>query len=135
MIPFTDHTDKMIRQASKKGHSWYLPLGWNGECFDALCYEPTDHFLDVVKIIEAPPRECDLTHLIPYVAAMDVHEIEFTYICRRASFESFRLPNVNTSEIEAALELQADETPPQKLRFTYNSSKPRRFAFKTMCYW
>jgi hypothetical protein len=100
---FEDHTDKVLRDVLI---GWFLPVRWNQACFDAL-YRPSEHHLRVVQITDAPTHFCKLRHVIPFVKAMNIHTVEFVFICREKNFATFEVPMPNTTRLRQVLETNA----------------------------
>lgn len=73
----------------------------------------------VIKITNANSHSCKLEYLIPFIKAMNVHIVEFVYVCRRSNFDSFEVPRpevkpkgkaTNNSEYQQYMDLNKSVT-------------------------
>jgi hypothetical protein len=120
---------------------WFQPLRWDQECFDAF-FKVSNDELRVVQMTNTEKHSCKLEYLIPFVKAMNIHVVDFVFICRRYNFDSFVVPNPKVvrvrsfeaieennqykSLLEALNEVQGNKTT--------KNCPPASITFRKLCY-
>jgi len=73
---------------------WLIPNKWNQACFDAIYRESEDRAC-FVQITIAESHSYTLAKLVPFIVAMNVHVVDFVFVCQTSNFDAFKWLEVN----------------------------------------
>jgi hypothetical protein len=82
--------------------SWYLPPKWNQECYDAI-QMVSEHKVRVVQVTNSESHSCKLKYLTPILQLLDVHIVDFVYVCGHKNFERFSVNDPITSKSQSVI--------------------------------
>jgi hypothetical protein len=99
---------------SNKVH-WWFPSKSNHPCFDAI-YRVSPHHAKFIQITVAEFHSCVIDEIIPYIQAMNVHVVDFVFVCQSTNFKAFKKPTVNKTVATEALNLVYNKKLETKLR-------------------
>jgi len=86
----------------KKMYRWLFPSKSNQPSFDAI-FRVSEYHAKFIQITIKEPHSFDIDKIIPFIDAMEVHVVEFVFLCQSSNFKAFKVPAVNTTNVYSAL--------------------------------
>ena len=108
VIVYVDESDTCLKPTKSTIGYWFQPFKWDQGCFDAV-YKVSEHAVRVIQITNGESHSCKLKYLISLLQAMDVHVVDFVFVCRSRNFNKFLVPNpplriLSSHSVEAKVE-------------------------------